>query len=395
MTEEEQKQLNEWINESDDNKKLFEKWTDAEDLMRNIRDWERLENDKQDVWQKMDIGAEKEIRHSRLLSFLWWKYAVAASLLVVALAGAWLWLGPGKQQPTEVVVTPKEVNDVKPNTKNAVLTLDDGTTIVLDSVQNGTLATQGRMKVEKTANGQIAYKTSPNGVGLEGGVFYNTITVPKGSDVIFLTLSDGSKVWMNAASSIRYPTAFIANERKVEITGEAYFEIASSPTNNGSGHKKSFIVSKDGMDVKVLGTKFNVNAYENEENIKVTLLEGRVSVQSTANGKVTSVTIKPGQQAVLGEKNIRVIKDINGNQVIAWKEGKFVFKKTNIQLIMRQMERWYDLDPTKYKNETLKQFGFNGEISRYNNASKVIELLEKTGTASFKLEGKQIIVSQQ
>jgi ferric-dicitrate binding protein FerR (iron transport regulator) len=148
------------------------------------------------------------------------------------------------------------------------------------------------------------------------------------------------------------------------------------------------------MRVVVLGTKFNVNAYENEENIKVTLLEGSVKVQSEAGSQIIEKKIKPGQQAILNKSTINVVDDVDIEQVMAWKDGKFVFNKTNIQGIMRQMERWYDLEPTRYSNDGVKQWAFNGEISRYNSASKVLQLLEKTGSVKFTVEGKKIVVSQ-
>ena len=214
-------------------------------------------------------------------------------------------------------------------------------------------------------------------------LIYNMVTVPKGGDVVYLQLSEGTKVWLNAESSIRYPVAFSEDERKVEITGEAYFEVTRSQA-------KKFIVSKGTMNIVVLGTRFNVNTYENEENIKVTLLEGSVKVQLAQSER----TIKPGQQSVLNNSSIDVLSDVDVSAVMAWKEGKFVFNNTNIQLIMRQMERWYDLEKTQFDNESVKQLAFNGAISRYNNASKVLELLEEAGSIHFKIQGKKVILSK-
>nr|WP_236065503.1 FecR family protein [Niastella soli] len=235
------------------------------------------------------------------------------------------------------------------------------------------------MKVEKKDNGALSY--SSDGLASSEKPLYNKVTVPKGSDVVYLQLSDETKVWLNAESSIRYPVAFKENERKVEITGEAYFEVAKSKG-------KRFVVSKGNMSVQVLGTKFNVNTYENEADIKVTLLEGSVKVQQEQSQKI----IKPGEQAVVNGAKINVVSDVDLHQVMAWKEGRFVFNNTNIQLIMHQMERWYDLGPTQFENEAVKQWEFNGEISRYSNASKVLELLEKTGAVKFTVEGKKIVV---
>jgi ferric-dicitrate binding protein FerR (iron transport regulator) len=183
---------------------------------------------------------------------------------------------------------------------------------------------------------------------------------------------------------------FSSDERNVEITGEAYFEVAKAPSNspNGGLRKKVFIVSKGNLNVTVLGTKFDVNTYGNEDGIKVTLLEGSVKVQR----KQLEQIIQPGQQAIVNEAKINVVSDVDLQQVMAWKDGKFVFNNTNIQMIMRQMERWYDLAPTRYENDAVKKWEFNGEISRYNNASKVLQLLEKTGSVKFTVEGRKIVV---
>jgi len=329
----------------------------------------------------------------------WWRYAAAAAVLVLFVSiGAYVWRKSRRPSAPAIVQTPLPV-DVKPITSHATLTLDNGTTIVLDSLKTGLLATQGNSKVVKQQNGVLSYSAGEHGA--TGKLIYNTVTVPKGSDVVYLQLADRSRVWLNAESSIRYPVAFNEEERRVEITGEAYFEVASSNSGGAygkpstpNGGKRSFIVSKGNMSVVVLGTKFNVNAYDNEENIKVTLLEGSVKVQSEAGNQVIEKKIKPGQQAVLNKSVIDIVNDVDIEQVMAWKDGKFVFNNSNIQLIMRQMERWYDLEPTRFQNVAVKQWAFNGEISRYSSASKVLQLLEKTGSVKFTVEGKKIVVSQ-
>jgi ferric-dicitrate binding protein FerR (iron transport regulator) len=392
ISAEEQALLDNWIAKSEENKKFFDELIHKESLRAELTSYHEIETRKEaagDKMMEMTFPGEGRVKP---MGWNWRRIATAAAIVLFVTAGLWIGLKKQQSPKQEVVVNTEVINDAKPTTKLAKLILDDGREIILDSVKSGVLAKQGNISVVKQSNGSIRYATEGENEG--GKIKYNTVYVPKGGDVVYLTLEDGSKVWLNAESSIRYPVAFSNDERKVNVTGEAYFEVASSNLPGGGG-KRSFMVSKGSMNIIVLGTKFNVNTYDNEANIKVTLLEGSVKVQQNFNSKVFERTIKPGQQAVLGEAKIQVEDNVDINQVMAWKEGKFVFKKTNIQQITRQMERWYDLDPTQFEGDAVRQFGFNGEISRYNNVSKVIELLEKTGTAKFKVEGKKIIVSQR
>lgn len=400
LTAQESVRLQNWVQQSEKNRQFFDKASNSKILLENvnIKRESLQEMDLDKAWQELkNLGWElPDEPEGRVISFNWRRYAVAASLLIIALAGAYLWLKPVNKKPAEIATTPKEIkNDVLPNTKNAVLTLADGTTIILDSAQNGMLATQGETRVVKKANGQVVYEAGSSPLG-EAGVRYNTITVPKGSDVVFITLADGSKVWMNAASSIRYPTTFAGNERKVEITGEAYFEVAKRVTATGA--KQTFIVQKGNMQVDVLGTHFNVNTYEEEGNIKVTLLEGSVRVRSEAGGQKSEV-LKPGQQAVVKvsptggdlEGAIKVKQDANIEEVMAWKNGKFVFDNTSLEMIMRQIERWYDVEVSYEGNIKDQGITLTGRISRYSNASKVLDLLQTAGI-HFMINGKKIII---
>jgi transmembrane sensor len=394
LTEEERKELERWTHQSDENQYFFSEVSDAVRVLKEstARQEELKAVNVVQAWEKLHSMGLPEIKtedppRATVIRFHWRKIAIAASILLCITAAVWV-LFPAAKNRAPVVVQNKVTNDARPNTKVAILTLDDGKQINLDSLKNGVLAQQGNISVVRDKNGVIRY--TYDGKQKSGTILYNTVSVPKGGDVVYLLLEDGSRVWLNAASSIRYPVVFDDNERKVEITGEAYFEVAKSLSA-----KKRFIVSKGNMNVTVLGTKFNVNTYDNEESIKVTLLEGSVKVEEEAAGKKYEKTIKPGQQAVLNGSIISVLDDVDIKQVMAWKDGKFVFKNTNIQLIMRQMERWYDLEPTRYESSAVRQWEFNGEISRYNNASKLLELLEETGSIKFKIEGKKIVVSQQ
>lgn len=381
ITPEETATLNAWVEESEQNRQFFNRINNAPALMDEVRALsEGKKMDLDAAWARVKaVGWEQSEtpEPAKVITIKWWQYAVAVSVLLIATTVTYLLQQANKPAPTPAVVqtTP---HDAVPKTNKAYLTLENGKTIVLDSLQSGLLATQGTTNVVRQKDGVISYS---GGKAPDQKLIYNTITVPRGSDVVYLQMSDGSKVWLNAASSIRYPVAFSADERKVEITGEAYFEVTKSETRN-------FIVSKGDMRVTVLGTRFNVNTYENEENIKVTLLEGSVKVQQEEVERI----IKPGQQAVVNAAKINVVNDVDLQQVMAWKDGRFIFNNTNIQMIMRQMERWYDLEPTRYENNDVKQWEFNGEISRYSNVSKILQLLEKTGSVKFTVDGKRITV---
>jgi len=291
-----------------------------------------------------------------------------------------------------VVIKPDHKHDIAPGGNKAVLTLADGLTIILDSVANGKLASQGNTSVMKR-EGQLAYTSSGNA----GLVLYNTISTPRGGQYQ-LVLADGTKVWLNAASSLRYPTAFTGSERKVELTGEGYFEVAKSVSSSGA--KQSFKVNVAGKgEVEVLGTHFNVNSYNDEASINTTLIEGSIKVTSLITHN--SLLIKPGEQAQINQSGqISTNKNVDTDQVIAWKNEQFNFSSSDIQFIMRQIGRWYDVDVI-FKGYKSKET-FTGIVSRKSNISQVLKIMEESGV-KFKIEarpddpvgrGKRIIVME-
>jgi transmembrane sensor len=307
-----------------------------------------------------------------VISIRTWKIAAAAVILFAILGG---YLYTTRQQPAEkpdIAIT----TDLKPGSDKAILTLADGRQIVLTDAANGAIASQGNVKVIKL-DGQVSYQPSSNG---QQPVLYNTITTPRAGQYQ-LILSDGTKVWLDAESSIRFPNAFTDAERKVELTGQGYFEVAHNP-------KKPFHVAAADMDVQVLGTHFNIMAYQNEEAIKTTLLEGRVKVQKGAG---PSAILKPGAQARLNrEGQLTTIADADLEQAMAWKNGIFQLQGTSIRELFRQIERWYDVDVI-YQG-TIPNEKLDGKIPRNVNASTVLAALQYTGIR-FKIEGKKIYVS--
>ncbi|NII25228.1 FecR family protein [Pseudoflavitalea sp. X16] len=378
---------------------LFEllKSVEHEDVLRNLIVKEGTDNDPgislpQHKWDEMWMAistAAATHRPKRVRTMQW--VSIAAAILVIVAAGFYFFSGKKERAGEPVTEKSDPQQDVAPGGNKALLTLADGSTIVLDSIQNGLLAQQGNIIVVKLDNGQLAYKPGTQGQ-LPGTVGYNTIATPRGGQY-HVVLPDGSAVWLNASSSLRFPTAFTGQERRIELTGEAYFEVA----RNKQVPFKVFVPPQpgrlEGTEVEVTGTHFNIMAYPNEESTKTTLLEGsvRVSNQQPASGQQRpAVTLKPGQQAQMDNDKISVVNNVNLDQVIAWKNGLFRFKDTDIKELMRQVERWYDVE-VEYQTKRRDQV-YTGIVARSENLSSVLQLLELTGTVHFRVQGKKIIV---
>jgi ferric-dicitrate binding protein FerR (iron transport regulator) len=323
-----------------------------------------------------------------------WMMAAA----VVLLLGVGVWLLVGRHASSGIASSPA-INETRPidvpapNGNNAILTLADGSTVVLDSVKNGELARQGDAQVSKANAGRLVYNALPAGnVGaggiagdgaLPGNMVYNTVSTRRGGQ-FQIVLPDGSKVWLNTVSSLRFPTAFMGAERVVELKGEAYFEVAKNAAQPFVVHVSA--AEDKGMDVRVLGTQFNVMAYDNEAEIRTTLLEGAVKVMKGDKSRV----LAPGQQAKL-DKQGGLTLDANADVelAMAWKNGFTSFKSADIRSIMRQVERWYDIDVV-YEGDVPERT-FSGGISRDANLSELIRLLE-VSKIHFKIEGRKLTV---
>ncbi|SHG08873.1 FecR family protein [Pedobacter caeni] len=308
---------------------------------------------------------------------LWPGIAVAATVLIALSIGFYFYKNT-RDKDLKTLIEVKLGLDVEPGGNKATLTLADGSQISLTDAGNGELAKQSGVKITKNANGQLVYSIVESGLKELG---YNTISTPRGG-VYQVNLPDGTHVWLNAASSIKFPTTFAhLSQRKVELRGEAYFEVAK--------HKKlPFIVSTAEQQVEVLGTHFNINSYDDEPEVKTTLLEGSVKVSA---GNV--MFLKPGQQATLSDHSSGKIKigpaDID--QVMAWKNGFFHFEKENLHSVLRQISRWYDIDLV-YKANRLDD-EFMGDIPRNVKLSEVLKILEFEGI-HFKIEGRKLIVTK-
>ncbi|HET6996597.1 MAG TPA: FecR domain-containing protein, partial [Chitinophagaceae bacterium] len=241
-------------------------------------------------------------------------------------------------------------------------------------------ATENNVNLIKKADCEIVYDDSRL-TAHDSPLTYNTLTNPRGSKVIDMTLSDGSKVWLNAGSSVKYPVTFIGKDRKVEITGEAYFEVTHDPG-------RPFVVSKGLISVTVLGTHFNVNAYDDEADIKVTLLEGSVKVSELTTHH--SQLIKPGEQGIaMNNGELTVKNDVDMEQVMAWKNGRFQFNEADLQTVLRQVARWYDVEIVYEGDVPTRQFG--GKMQKELNLSEILKILEKNNV-HFRIDGKKLIV---
>lgn len=313
----------------------------------------------------------------------WFRVAAAAVFIFLLSSTAFLLF----RQNKEVAIAHNEnkiheIEDIAPGNNNAILTLDDGTTILLDSAANGTLAQQGNTNVLKI-NGQITYHEESK-KALNARPVYNTITTANGNQYR-LVLTDGTKVWLNAASSIRFPASFTGNERKVEITGEAYFEVAKNAKKPFKVFTSSSLGNQGGAEIEVLGTHFNVNTYSDEPEIKTTLLEGSVKIRKAGQVQMLS----PGQQALITSKDIRIKENVDLNQVMAWKNGYFLFNNTDIYTLMRQVARWYNVEVSF--SGKITQDGFSGKISRDVPLSQLMKILE-LNDVKVKRVGRNVVI---
>jgi len=327
------------------------------------------------------IGAAASTRQPRASGVLFFRLAAAAAIVALCFTGIYAWLNPADKKVVSKSGSSRQQisipghKDILPGTNKAKLTLADGSSIILDDARNGSLATQGTTEVLKS-DGKLTYQPSGR---RSGEVFYNLISTPRGGQY-HVELPDGSLIWLNAASSVRFPTVFAGESREVEITGEAYFEVIKNAA-------KPFVVKVNQSEIRVMGTHFNVMAYHEENTVKTTLLEGSVRVLDGSTSKI----LKPGQQSRLLENGHMSVKDgIDVNEVVAWKNGFFHFESDDIGTVMRQLSRWYDVDVrfSKSRNEEL----LFAEIPRDTKLSEALKALELTGKFKFELQGRTVIV---
>lgn len=367
LTAEEQTRLDEWLNASPENRDVFSRLQNTETLQTDLQNWMQMQQETDKAWAVFETKMTNAPRRLPLRNWL----PYAAAVIIMIGIGSYFLLHNKKPKPA-ITNTPVKT-DIAPGRQGAVLTLADGTQVVLDSMGNGVVAQQNGAQVVLN-NGQLAYNAAGDA---STAIAYNQMTTPKGRQ-FQLVLPDGSKVWLNAASSIKYPTSFTGNERRVTVEGEAYFEIAANK-------EKPFIADVDSKaSIRVLGTSFNVNAYSNESTVKTTLLEGSV--------KIADRILKPGQQAVLTQDAQFTIADADVAAVTAWKNGAFNFDNVPLDEVMRQLERWYDIQVV-YENG-IPDIRFVGKLSRNMSLSDLLSALRDV-EVKFRIESnRRLIVSK-
>lgn len=375
---------------SEEERALLEQWYQEWDTGEPAPGPEELKAMREQTWHNLSVSKEK------LRAFPSWYISIAAVLVLAILAvSAWLFVkSDAKEQIAAQVETPSaEEQDVLPGGNKAILSLADGTRISLTDVEDGKIAEEHGMAIRKTADGQILYEpvqqaTQPVNAIDAGAIPYNQITTPRGGQY-HLTLPDGTRVWLNAASWLKYPVQFSGNTRTVELNGEAYFEVTA--TRSASGTRVPFIVSASDQTVEVLGTRFNISSYADESFVSTTLLEGsvRVSVALKENrAERVSRLLKPDQQSVLTGDDLQV-REVNAEEMVAWMEGYFSFRRADIKMIMRELSRWYDLDVV-YEGE-IPASTYSGKVDRNMNLSDVLEVLAFSDV-NFRMEGKRIVI---
>jgi transmembrane sensor len=396
ITDEELQYLERWKTAHPSNTLVYDRVNDSEQLQADLASMKQV--DMEAWWQK--ISAEiTSIKRTVPFYRRWYTYATAAVVLIIAGAITWQYWQPKKIQPTVTGTNSPAVVDVQPGGNKATLTLSNGNVINVGDANNGKLAQEGNANVMKLKDGEIKYERAGD-VNFQQGVAWNTLSTPRGGQYSLL-LPDGSKVWLNAASSIKYPAQFSANERRVIVTGEAYFDVAAMRSNK---EKVPFVVTVQSLagdslaEVEVQGTGFNIMAYDDEADIKTTLLNGKIKISAlqspAAEGKPFKL-LAPGQQAqiphivIKGNDPIRIIDLEEADDVLGWRNGLVSLQSADIRSIMRMIARWYNIE-VEYQGQT-PGYTFTGTLPLKENLSAVIKALEFNGV-KFKMQQNKLIV---
>jgi transmembrane sensor len=362
-------------------KELLESFHD-EILMPDDK-WEPHLGDKNKLYNKLKANLKQSLHHNNFpkpaKSYGWLK--VAASILIVSSIAIFLFRSQQPARKNQTYSAKSNHSAIYPGGNKAYLIMANGSVITLNNIKNGKLTTQSGVQINKVKDGVLEYNnaSSADKDSASRELAFNTINTPRGGQYQ-VVLSDGTRVWLNSASSLKYPTVFYGHERRVELSGEAYFEVAKNAA-------KPFKVSVNGINVQVLGTHFNIMGYNDEKEVKTTLLEGSVKLTN----KNCTALLKPGEQGVLNHQQTAFnIENVDVDDVVAWKNGFFAFNNEDIQTIMKEISRWYDVDvefPEKFKRRN-----FGGTVSRFKDVSQVLNALELTGSIHFKVEERRIIV---
>lgn len=328
-------------------------------------------------WEKEVTAFEKSnmLPSEKPARFKLWLPIAVAAVLALIIFGVWLYTSQ-HSGANQDAAGPTYANDIRPGKNQATLTFANGKKINLSGQKSGIVIGADLQYNDRTAVNTHAGTSS-------GSPGEATISTPRGG-TYQITLSDGTKVWLNAASSLTYNPVLNNKVRSVKLEGEAYFEVAKDK-------KRPFLVSSKGQEIRVLGTHFNINGYADEGKVKTTLLEGSVLV-SRSGGAQDQVLLKPNQQAILEGSRGITVREVDVNEAVAWKSGNFRFEDQSVTDIMKQIARWYDVD-VEYEGD-LSDIRLNASISRNRNISQLLKMMEKTNEVHFKIEGRKIIVKK-
>jgi ferric-dicitrate binding protein FerR (iron transport regulator) len=369
LTDKEHQELDDWINSSDHNMKLFEDLTDEQNIESNLEWMDKVQSERS-FKELQESGAFQKPTRKNRMNPVW--IAAASIVLLTMIFLVYRYMSGNRSDNNSIITL--ETPGLQPGGNRATLTLADGAVIDLTTAKNGSILNKQGSHVNKPADGELVYEEKGS---LEAPMIH-TLSTPVGGQYQ-LTLSDGTKVWLNAATTLKYPSHFTSSERKVELSGEAYFEVSKN-------EKQPFYVFlSDSSGVKVLGTHFNVSSYTNENEKQITLLEGSVLVTTKSH----TTKLEPGSQAHIVDNLITKSDNVDTEEIVGWKNGLFVFHDVSIETIMRQVERWYNAKVI-FKGEIKQQF--NATILRNEPLSKLLHLLELNGYVHFKIENKTIYV---
>jgi len=361
-------------------KQYFELFSEEEDVLDGLE-----QEDLNNIRVRIKSTIDERITKSGLPIFKLYGRYISAAAAILVMMSIGLYYYKHNYQTSSFKEKAKMLNDIAAGSNKAVLTLANGAKISLTGSSIGKVAEQDGSIITKNGDGMIAYN---NANVISGKEIYNSVSTPRGGQYQ-LKLPDGTIVWLNAASVLTYPVKFIGKERKVELTGEAYFEVVKNSS-------KPFKVVTNHQIVEVLGTHFNINDYDEEPEAKTSLIEGSVLIRSAEYPKNQEILV-PGEQAVLERisksQPIRVNK-IDIEEAIAWKNGYFLFDNEPLESILRKISRWYDVDIDYQGLKSNKIISLSGTLSKYSNASQVLKKLELTGSVQFKIEGRRILVTQ-
>ena len=369
ISEEEMIRLQGWLDENERHRKLLDELRDKEVLRQEIGAYASFDTSRR--WIQLKEEMDKTPRKRRLLLRVW---KSVAAVFVAAVAGGLLyWQITDSARPVAEQVL---VAQIRPGETQAVLITGKGQQLLLQGLKDTCLDITGNETLKISKDGSLEYSLS----ALSRMPEWHTLQVPRGGEYK-IVLDDGTEIWLNSASELKYPAHFVGNERRVCLVGEAYFQVARNEA-------APFIVETRDMDVKVLGTSFNVSAYEDEENSHATLVEGRVEVDDKINGE--KVTLTPGEQALLQGKEM-VVREVNTKLYSMWRLDRFTFASEDMEGVIRKLSRWYNVN-FFFSNSSMKQKRFTGSLPKYSDISQVLKMIEMTTDIKFQVKGNTIII---